>query len=151
MSARQKGHRAPVKPGSSSRAVIKSLDQLIATLQDADLQFSRAIDNRENLDLRRRGHAANAVSKAESAAADHAESAGSDAVDEALLTLCKYKPKTQDELYRYVRTLFQHERIRRGTLEHWPDRECAAAMLATINASIVSILFQQIIPEGQRG
>jgi len=40
----------------------------------------------------------------------------------------------------YVRTLFQHERIKSGALDHDPDRACAAALLASINASAVSLL-----------
>jgi hypothetical protein len=126
---------------------MNQLDNLVARLQEADAQLSSALDDRHHFDVwsqsRPRGASAKAPSKAEQAKDDaisRAEDRAHDSIARALIALCKFRPRTPGEFYRWLRVVFEHWRIEGAELSNERDRRCIAEMLASMNGSVISMV-----------
>jgi hypothetical protein len=133
------------------RARKETFAGLIAALAKADARLSKAIEHRNVLDTRRAtagrleavGARTNAPSKKEERRADHEEGRAHEDTAEALQALCKYRPRTPEELSKYTLTLFSHWSIRDASFEDEHDRACLCAFLSNVNAATVALVFRK--------
>jgi hypothetical protein len=126
----------------------KSLAQLRADLEKADAAFSDALDARRDIDLRRfaaRQAGTRGPTKVEERAVENAERRGCDNVDRALVALCRYRPRTGEELAEYVSTALLHQRIKDAHANTFTEFEAEPArlILKNINAAAVDLLLRR--------
>ena len=122
-----------------------TLDGLIAALRKADAALSAAIDKHNDIDKRafaQRKATGSQSPTRQQAAAGRAEGLAHEQISDALGTLCRYRPRTPEELSSYIVTLLNHWRITDGTLEEDRDRACFVALLSNVNAATAALVFR---------
>lgn len=122
-----------------------TLDALIAALARADAALSSAIDKHNEIDehdFSARKIGGSQIPRKMRNVVERSEGRAHELVSDALEALCKYRPRTPQELSRYVVTLLPHWRIKDASFDEERDRACIAALLANVNAATASILFR---------
>jgi hypothetical protein len=81
------------------------------------------------------------ISKKRRKAVERDEGRAHEAVSDALEALCKYRPRTPQELSLYILTLLSHWRIKDACFEEAHDRTCLIALLTNVNAATAALVF----------